>query len=68
MLEIDGVTPEGELQCVGGVSLPLECLGGRMTHGRKINTDSLHTVLADVKLSDFGVPSDTGSKFHNSLR
>lgn len=64
------MTPEGELQCVGGVSLPLECLSGREDDSREENKHRLllEAVLADVKLSDFGAPSDTGSQFHNSLR
>lgn len=52
------MTPEGELQCVGGVSLPLECLSGREDDSREKNKHRLllETVLADVKLSDFGAP------------
>lgn len=47
----------------------LECLSGREDDSREKNKHRLllETVLADVKLSDFGVPSDTGSQFHNSF-
>lgn len=38
-----------------------------MTHGGGIKDRLLlETVLVDVKLSNSGMPSDTGRKFHNS--